>query len=223
MTDDTAAANGDDGTADSSPDGAPEPAAKPRVVCKLDTPEAKVLADLAMVFDDLQYVLLCCEQLVTAICGPATAPVRIEQHNALVEALWTGALVGYTRAFSVRGKVLTETDLTELELEGEVLEFHGTIQKLRDMYASRHENPRDVMTVGVALTNDGDPHGVAVTSAPKPLVDDTTVRQLGRIAYALSGLVDARMAQAQKVVLEASLAMPREELHRLPQVQLTDG
>ena len=41
---------------------------------------------------------------------------------------------------------------------------------------------------------------MAVVGAPQPGVDDTTVRQLGRIAYGLSGLVDARMQAAQQRV-----------------------
>ena len=39
-----------------------------------------------------------------------------------------------------------------------------------------------------------------MVGAPQPAVDDTTVRQLGRIAYGLSGLVDARMQAAQQKV-----------------------
>ena len=43
--------------------------------------------------------------------------------------------------------------------------------------------------------------GVAVVSAPRPIVDDTTVRLLGRIAYSLSGYIDGRMQEAQNKVL----------------------
>ena len=39
---------------------------------------------------------------------------------ALVEALWTGALVAYARCFSGRAKVLTGDHLAELELDGDV-------------------------------------------------------------------------------------------------------
>ena len=86
-----------------------------------------------------------------------------------------------------RQAVLTEADLKELQLDGDVTEFHDMIKKLRDHYASRHLNPRESFTIGVAQSNDGSPTGVAVVSTPRPLVDDTTVRLLGRVAYALSG------------------------------------
>lgn len=48
-----------------------EPAATaPASMRVLDVPEAKELAGLASVFEDLQYVLRCCEHLVTALGTP---------------------------------------------------------------------------------------------------------------------------------------------------------
>ena len=188
----------------------------PSSVRRLDGPEAATLAAQAAVFEDLQYVLRCCEQLVTALAHPLPDP-------ALVEALWTGALVGYVRCFSARGAVLTAADLAELKLEGDVAEFHGMIKKLRDHYASRHVNPRESFTIGAAQSNDGKPTGVAVVSAPRPLVDDTTVRLLGRVAYALSGLLDARMQDEQQKVLAAASAMSPLQLSSLPVVHLSAG
>lgn len=185
----------------------------PSAVRRLDGAEAAKLATLASVFEDLQYALRCCEHLVTVL--PAGDP-------AMVEALWTGALVGYVRCFSGRADVLTEADLGELELDGDVTEFHGMIKKLRDHYASRHVNPREAFTIGAAQANDGRPTGIAVVSAPRPPVDDVTVRLLGRVAYALSGLVDGRMQAAQAEVLAAAAALTPAELAKQPLVHLAD-
>ena len=124
-----------------------------------------------------------------------------EPDPVLVEALWTGALTGYVRCFSGRSAVLSDADLDELELDGDVGEFHEMVKKLRDHYASRHVNPREAFTIGAAQSNDGRPTGVAVVSTPRPLVDDVTVRLLGRVAYALSGLLDERMQDSQAQVL----------------------
>lgn len=200
--------------------GATEVEEAPASVRRLDSPESVELAKLAAVFEDLQYVLQCCEHLVTALGGPDSGPVRVQVDAALVEALWTGALVAYIRCFSGRTEVLTESDLDELKLEGQVRDFHQLMKKLRDHYASRHVNPRETFTIGVAQSNDGAPTGVAVVSATQPSVDDTTVRQLGRIAYALSGLLDARMQEAQRKVLEAASAMNPAQLSALPLVHL---
>ncbi|MGE3284891.1 MAG: hypothetical protein AB7J32_02165 [Pseudonocardia sp.] len=192
----------------------------PSTVRELHLPEALELAKLAAVFEDLQYVLKCCEHLVSALGSPDAGPLRVASDDALVEALWTGALVGYVRCFSGRTAVLTEADLTELNLDGDVTAFHDMVKKLRDHYASRHTNPRESFTIGAAQTNDGRPNGIAVVSTPRPIVDDTTVRLLGRVAYALSGLVDARMQETQNRVLGAAGKLSPAELSTLPIVHL---
>ena len=196
--------------------GSPVP---PRTVTRLDGAGPARLAALTAAFDDLQYVLMCCEHLVAALDPPAAGPSR-GADPALVEALWTGALVGYVRAFSGRLGVLTDADVTSLELGDQTLAFHAAMKRLRDHYASRHVNPRETITVGVAVHDDGSPHAVAVTSAPQPDVDAATVRMLGRVAYALSDRIDARMCEAQEAVLEQATAMPRHELRRLPQYEV---
>jgi len=183
-------------------------------VRRLDGHEAGELSGLAAVFDDLQYALRCCEHLVGALG-------RSDADPALVEALWTGALVAYVRAFSARTKVLTEDDLAELELDGDVAGFHRVLLRLRDHYASRHGNPRETFTVGVAQKNNGVAAGVAVVGAAQPGVDDTTVRQLGRIAYGLSGLVDARMQAAQQRVHLVAQGLDAGRLTALPLVDVT--
>ena len=196
-------------------------AVAPSTVRELELPEAQELARLAAVFEDLQYVLKCCEHLVTALGSPDAGPVRVQSDDALVEALWTGALIGYTRCFSGRTAVLMDADLKELDLEGDVTGFHEMVKKLRDHYASRHTNPRESFTIGAAQNNDGRPNGIAVVSTPRPIVDDTTVRLLGRVAYALSGLIDARMQETQNRVLGAAGKLSPAELARLRIVHLS--
>lgn len=195
--------------------------AAPSTVRELDLPEAVELATLAAVFEDLQYVLKCCEHLVAALGSPDSGPLRVATDDALVEALWTGALIGYVRCFSGRTAVLKDADLKELNLDGDVSQFHDMIKTLRDHYASRHTNPRESFTIGAAQSNDGKPNGIAVVSTPRPIVDDTTVRLLGRVAYALSGLVDARMQEAQNRVLGAAGRLSPAELAKLRIVHLS--
>jgi hypothetical protein len=194
--------------------------ATPSTIRRIDGAEAAALTSLASVFEDLQYVLRCCEHLVTALGGPESGPVQVQRDDALIEALWSGALIGYVRCFSARTAVLTDADLAELKLDGDVTQFHDMVKKLRDHYSSRHNNPRESFTIGVAQSNDGKPTGVAIVSAPRPPVDDTTVRLLGRVAYALSGLVDARIQKAQNDVLGVASKMSPTELAALPLVHL---
>lgn len=186
----------------------------PDAVRRWDGNGADELAKLAAVFDDLQHALRCCEHLVGVLAQPAP-------DDALAEALWTGALVAYARAFSPRAKVLTAGDLAELKLDGDVTGFHQALLRLRDHYASRHVNPRESYTIGVAQRSDGSAAGVAVVGAPQPQVDDTTVRQLGRLAYGLSGLVDGRIQAAQQRVHLAAQGMNAARLNRLPLVDVS--
>ncbi|MBC3193137.1 hypothetical protein H7X46_18930 [Pseudonocardia sp. C8] len=189
----------------------------PTQVRRLDLPSAGELAGLAAVFEDLQYVLRCCEHLVAALGRPP------EPDAALVEALWTGAVVAYVRCFSPRGAVLTDADLDGLEHADELRRVHGMLPQLRDHLASRHVNPRETFTIGAAQANDGTPTGVAVVAGRRPLVDDATVRTLGRLAYHLAERVDARMQERQQQVLGDAAALSPAELARLPLVHLTTG
>lgn len=193
--------------------------AAPDAVRRLDGSEATDLGALAAVFDDLQYALRCCEHLVGALARPTVQTDGGD--TALVEALWTGALVAYARCFSGRAKVLADADLAELKLDGDVAGFHRALLHLRDHYTSRHTNPRETYTVGVAQKNNGRAAGVAVIGAPQPGVDDTTVRQLGRIAYGLSGLLDARMQAAQQRVHLVAQGLDARRLAELPLVDVT--
>ena len=60
-----------------------------------------------------------------------------------------------------------------------------------------------------------------MVGAPQPAVDDTgTVRQLGRIAYGLSGLVDARMQAAQQKVHLVAQELDAARLASLPLVDV---
>jgi hypothetical protein len=188
--------------------------APPASVRELDTPHAAELAGLAAVFEDLQYALRCCEHLVSQLGRRGPDPV-------LVEALWTGALLAYVRCFSPRGAVLTTADLDELENGPEFRGLHDVLLQLRDHLASRHVNPREAFTIGAAQANDGTPTGIAVVSSPRPLVEEPTVRMLGRLAYLLAGRVDARMQERQREVLGEAGALSPAELAALPLVHLT--
>ena len=193
----------------------------PGVVRRLDLPEADALARLAAVFEDLQHVLRCCEHLVRALAAPAPGPGGRESDAALAEALWTSALIAYARCFSVKTGVLARRDLDGLELTGEVGTFHDALLRLRDHYTSPHVNPLEAFTIVRAEAEDAPPVVVAVVATPQPVVDDVAVRQLGRIAYGLSGLLDARMQEAQSRVLDRARELGPQRFAALPVVQLT--
>ena len=190
--------------------------APPSRVKRLKSPAALALADLAAVFEDLQTTLRCCERLVQEL-GPA------QPDDLALEAFWTTAVLSYARCFSVgpRGIGLTEQDITATGLAGDVLGWHKTLLELRARYADPAVNPRETFTVGASQDSSGHAEGIAVASARQPLLDEVSVRQTGAIAFALTRLVDERIAAQQGVVFTAVAAMARPALDKLPLLHLT--
>ncbi len=187
----------------------------PRSVKRLGSPAAAALADLAALFEDLQTVLLCCERLVTELAAP-------EPDDVVVEALWTTALLSYTRCFAPggRGMGLVEDDVLATGLKGDVLAWHRMVRTLKKHYSDPAVNPRESFGVGVAVT-DGVPSGVAITSTRQDRVDEQTVRQTGALAFALSRLVDTKISEHQATVLKGAAALSAAELATLDEVELS--
>ena len=188
---------------------------QPAVVRRLDGASASLLRDLVETFEELQMTLRCCERLVTELAGD-------EPDGIVVEAVWTTALLSYARCFSesAAGGRLSVEDLTTSTPEGDVLEWHEVLMRLRDHYADPGANPRERFTVAVTQDAEGSASGVAITSARQPLVDDLTVRQTGAIAYALSGLVNERIEAQQQVVSGELEATSRSDLEKLDRVEI---
>ena len=193
-------------------------AAPPEVVRRLDDPAALALAGVVEAFDDLQTVLRCCERLVSDLSEQA------EPDAVGIEAVWTTALLSYARCFGADGSggVLSEDDVATMhDNTEEVRKWHRLLLGLRDHYADRCVNPRERFSVGVTQDADGAASGVAITSARQPLVDDLTVRQTGAIAYALSGVVNARIEAAQQRVFADVQNRSVEELNALEVLEVT--
>ena len=184
---------------------------------QLATPGALGLADLVAIFDDLQFTLKCCERLVAELAHPRVDAV-------LVEALWVSALNSYARCFRTgdRGLGLTVADVKATEVPGEVAEWHALLGRIRDFSIDGPVNPRETYAVGVSQSASGAAEGIVITSAARPLVDDVTVRQTGRLAFELSRLVDERIKEHQQKVFEAAARMTSAQLGALPAIEVAD-
>jgi hypothetical protein len=178
---------------------------------ELTSPAARRLADLAAVFDDLQFVLGCCERLLRELTRDD------EPDPVVVEALWAAALNAYARCFrrGERTAGLSADDLAETGLQGELVPFHEMLGKLRNFLVAKAANPREAFSVGVSLTADGPAEGIVVTSVSHPQVDEATVRQAGRICFELGQLVDRRIQEQQKAVFAEVKDLPAERLNQL--------
>lgn len=185
---------------------------------QLETPAAQALADLAAMFDDMQTVLRCCERLVLELANPKTEP-----GDVVVEGLWTTTVLSYARCFAPgrRGMGLTEEDVKQSKLEGEVLEWHKVLRRLRKHYADPGENPRERFAIGVAQDDKGKAAGIAITSTSQPMLDEVTVRQTGALAYELSELIDKRITEHQEKVRATLNEMSDAQLAKLPLIEVT--
>lgn len=191
----------------------------PSVLRRDQSPAAASLAALCATFEDLQTALRCCERLVSELTAVRAPLLADPTDDVLVEAVWTLALLSYARCFHARadsgtGPGLTEEDVTATHPGSKVLEWHAVLLRLRDHYADVAVNPREHFSVGVAQDSGGLASGVAVTSTREPLVDEVTVRQMGAIAYALSVVVDARIAEGQSALFEEVKDVPAGDLDK---------
>jgi len=193
------------------------PTAPPDELRRVATPTASALAEQLATFEELQTVLRCCERLVSDLAAA-------EPDDVVLEGVWTTALLSYGRCFATgqAGTALTEADLTATKLQGDVLKWHSVLLQMRDYYTDGCVNPRERFSVGVALDGDGAASGVGMTSARQPSVDDLTVRQTGAIAYALSALVDERIAAQQEKVFEQVKKLSKAELSKLTRLELAE-
>lgn len=197
----------------------------PALLRRLDSPAATQLAALCAAFEDLQTALRCCERLVSELTAPRN-PLRAgPPDEVLVEAVWTLALLSYARCFAAAGAthtaaVLTKEDVVATHPEAKVLDWHTVLLRLRDHYVDVAVNPREIFSVGVAQDPVGRASGVAVTSIRQPPVDEVTVRQMGAIAYALSIVVDARIAERQSELFAEVKDVSVSELEKLQPLEL---
>lgn len=179
---------------------------------QLGSPAALALADLAAIFDDLQFVLGCCERLVAEL-GRGAA-----RDEVVIEALWVAALNAYARCFRAgdRGMGLSVADLKDTGLKGDLVEWHALLGRLRGFLIEGATNPRETFSVGASQSAEGKVDGIVITSVTQPRVDETTVRQTGRLAFELSKVLDERIKKHQQTVFTAAQGLPADTLNGYP-------
>lgn len=184
---------------------------------RLSTSAAERLAQLAAVLDDLQTVLRCCEVLL-----PTGAPRPQEMDPTEREAVWTTALLSYGRCFATGGHSggLTEEDLGKTDLEGELVEWHRMLLRLRRHFADQERNPRGQFAVGIATEEDGTVSAITITSTDAVAVDDQTVHQTGALALELGKLVDQRIEEQQKHLMADVEKMSSSAVEKLPLIDV---
>ena len=182
----------------------------------LDVPSARLLADQAVIIQDLQFVMECCKRLLTELAKP-----EITRDSVVPNALWSAALVAYARCFG-NGKRfgLAAEDVRTLPLQGEVMKYHQWVLGERDKLAKHASNPFDATKIGAALSPpDRDKRqveGIAIMATSRVLVDDTGVRQLGGLASELAKQTAEKAQKQQDTVLADAQQLSLDRLYKLP-------
>jgi hypothetical protein len=186
----------------------------------LDGPSAQILADQAVIIQDLQFVMECCKRLLAELEKPE------EEREAVVPlALWSAALIAYARCFSEGKRFgLTAEDIRTLPLQGEVMKYHKWVIGERNKLTAHPANPFDGAKVGAALAPPWHAErrvdGIAILSTSRVLVDDTGVRQLGGLASELAKQTAERAQKQQDSVLADAQALNLDSLYKLPPLQM---
>jgi hypothetical protein len=192
----------------------------PMLTVALDVPSAQVLADQALIIQDLQFVMECCKRLLTELAKPEE-----DRDSVVPQALWSAALIAYARCFG-KGKRfgLATEDVRVLPLQGEVMKYHKWVIGERDKLAVHPADPFEAATVGAALSPSGRTErrveGIVLLSASHVLVDDTGVRQLGGLASGLAKCTAEKAQGQQDCVLADAQQLDIDSLYRLPPLRM---
>jgi hypothetical protein len=192
---------------------------KPMLTVALDVPSAYILADQAAIIQDLQFVMDGCKRLLAELAKPEE-----ERDPLLPLAIWSSAVVAYTRCFS-KGKRfgLTTEDVQKLPLHGAVMKFHKWILEERNKMTAHSANPFEIAKVAAALTPETPAEqdkrrveGIVIYATSHIVIDDVGVRQLGGLASELAKQTAEKAQEQQDVVLKDAQQLNIDSLYKLP-------
>lgn len=178
-------------------------------IAKLTFREARELAHLASVFQDLGFVVQASKRLASLLEAGSTDPI-------LERSLFTAALVAYVRCFSSGKRTGLSTEIYG-ELLGEPLLCHQQYKDTRDKHIAHSVNPFEEMLVGAVLSPlEGEVRqveGVACLTATLITWDIAGVEQLGRLAQFAQSYVGTRCKELEASVLEIAKGHDIEALY----------
>lgn len=178
-------------------------------IAKVDFKEARILADLGAIAQDLGATMQTCSKLKELLSEDS-------KDNILIEALWTCALIRYARCF-VEGKRFGLSESIFAGLQGDPVEVHRYYMNLRNKHIAHSVNPFEQMEVGLVLSpNDSENRaviGVATLAMRQISLDIQGVHQLGMLAKVVLERVCELAKQYEKEVLEIGKTMLIDDLY----------
>jgi hypothetical protein len=178
---------------------------------KVEYKEAKILADLTSIFQDLAFtvdVLKRLRQLLKDNCN----------NRILIESLWTTALISYIRCFSSGKRFgLSENIFKNKKLEGDPIGCHRYYKNLRDKHIAHSVNPFEQVVVDLELSPPDSTKrevlGVAVLFQRLICADIEGVETLLRLALIAKEEVRKQAKEYEAKTLEVGKSLPIDTLY----------
>lgn len=178
-------------------------------IAAVDFEQAKTLADLAALTQDLGAVMLTCTRLMSLIDEQS-------KDHILVEAMWTSALVRYARCFA-NGKRFGLEESAFSGLKGDPIATHRYFMGMRNRHIAHSVNPFEQMQVGLVLAPEDEAErkvvGVSTLAMRHITSDREGVRQLGMLAKVLLTKVTEQAKQLEHEVLTIGRVLPLDDLY----------
>lgn len=179
-------------------------------IAEIDLEEAKILADLGAIVQDLGFTMKTCSRL-KQLLGENS------EDALLIESLWTAALIRYARCFA-SGKRFGLSESIFEGFEGEPVETHRYYIDLRNKHIAHSVNPFEQVEVGLVLspTDSGEREVVGVSTLAMRHISPGVegVHQLGLLSKVVLGKVCELAKQYEQRVLEIGKTLPIDELYR---------
>ncbi len=182
-------------------------------VARIESDEAKELADLVSLSQDLTFVVDATERLAKLMHDNS-------EDQVLIRSLWSAALVAYVRCFTSGKRFGMNKDIFSAAEGGEVT--HQYFKDTRDRHIAHSVNPFEEVQIGLVLSEQADKPvlGVAKLSAFRLTDDLHNVEQLGRLAGYARQIIERQGKEIEEKVLAQGRSLSKAKLEKLPRIRI---
>ncbi len=170
--------------------------------------EAKVLADLTSLHQDLRYTRDVLKRLIQLLRDGC-------QDHILIQSYWSAALVAYVRCFSTGKRYGLTPDIYK-HLDG-AIDCHAYYKNMRDRHIAHSVNPFEQVAVDIQLSPPNSDKkevlGVAVFMLKHMAPEVSGVMDCLRLTSVALKYVVNRCKEYENKVLEVAKSMPIEQLY----------
>ncbi len=176
---------------------------------QVDFEEAKTLADLAAIFQDLDFVTETLKRLIDLL-------ETKDKDWVLIQSLWSAALISYIRCFATGKRYGLDPD-TIYSLNESAIEFHNYHKDLRDKHIAHSVNPFEQVRVDIQLspTNSAERKvvGIITSSMKHIVVPKRSVEDFLRLVTWAKRVVGEKCKEYENKVLKIAKGMPLDDLY----------